>query len=76
MLQCMFDTRYYGADGAKFKRAQGLADGYMRALVDLGMICDDELLKIISEERKCAASRADNTVTARSELGPSALDFA
>lgn len=59
MLQDLFDARHGGADGNTVARAQGLADGYMRALSDLGLTDGRELLSVVNEERRLAARRAD-----------------
>ncbi len=52
----LYDARYAGADASRIVRAQGLADGYMRALSDLGLARDSELLEVIEKaERQVAA---------------------
>ena len=61
MLGNMFDTMYRGAGIESHALAQGMADGYMRALVDLSIMNDAELFKLIQEERRNAAFKADLT---------------
>ena len=57
MMHDLFDARFGGADAARIVRAQGLADGYMRALSDLGVVNEWELLDLIDDERKKAADK-------------------
>ena len=59
VLKESFDIRYAGADIRRHARVQGLADGYMRALVDLGVAEERELIEIVNEERRQATCRAD-----------------
>lgn len=54
----LFDLKYQGADITTYAKAQGVADGYMRALLDLGFADDRDLLLIINDERRKAAARA------------------
>jgi hypothetical protein len=51
MLRDMLATGASGANGARFARAQGRADGYMRALLDLGVCTQGELLTVVATER-------------------------
>lgn len=44
-------ARFAGGAYAKLARAHGYADGYMRALLDLGIVDRGELLKAIGDER-------------------------
>lgn len=44
-------ARFEGGAYAKLARAHGYADGYMKALLDLGLVERAELLKAIGEER-------------------------
>jgi hypothetical protein len=53
----LFDARYEGAGAGRIYRAQGMADGYMRALIDLGIAKETELLALIDEEQQIAASK-------------------
>lgn len=59
ILSEAFEENYQGANGARHARAQGLADGYMRALADLGVVSQEELLALIADERGRAVDRAD-----------------
>lgn len=44
-------ARFEGGAYAKLARAHGYADGYMKALLDLGIVERAELLRAIGEER-------------------------
>lgn len=59
MMHELFDARYGGADAARIIRAQGLADGYMRALCDMGAIKEWELLDLIDDERRKVAAKIE-----------------
>jgi hypothetical protein len=41
-----------GATHARFARAHGYVDGYMRALLDLGCATQPELLEVVATERE------------------------
>jgi hypothetical protein len=58
-LSDLFDSRYQGADAPRYAKAQGFADGYMQALADMALVDDRELMILVNEERRRAASRAD-----------------
>ena len=45
-------ARFDGAAYAKLARAHGYADGYMRALLDAGLVEKRELLKVVGAERR------------------------
>ena len=64
-LADLFDARFAGVETARYAAAQGFADGYMRALEDMGLASGRELLGVVHEERHRAARRAD--------LGPASL---
>jgi hypothetical protein len=76
MLGKMFDKMYQGAGIETHALAQGLADGYMRALVDLSVVNDTELFKLIQEERRNAAFKADQTLVPQEneQHAPSSAD--
>ncbi len=52
LLQEVLKARFDGAAYAKLARAHGYADGYMRALLDSGLVSQKELLKLVSEQRR------------------------
>lgn len=65
LLAGVLEARFAGASGAKFARAHGYADGYMRALQDAGLLTRDELLAIVGEENsKFVATDDARTVQA------------
>ena len=45
-------VRFEGAAYAKLARAHGYADGYMRALLDAGLVEQAELLRTIGSEKE------------------------
>lgn len=51
MLREAFTLQHEGGAYAKLARAQGNADGYMRALLDAGQVSQKELLALVAEER-------------------------
>lgn len=52
LLRDVLDTRFEGAAYAKLARAHGYADGYMRALLDSGLMTQRELLEFVGQERR------------------------
>ncbi len=55
MLQDLFKADSQGARRERLARAHGYADGYMKALVDLGLVTEKQLLQIVLEERHRAS---------------------
>ena len=53
----LIDARFEGASAGRIFRAQGRADGYMRALIDLKIANEGELLALIDEEQHIAAAK-------------------
>lgn len=51
LLNDAFTLQQKGALGARIGRAYGMADGYMRALVELGFATQSELSRVVAEER-------------------------
>lgn len=51
LLQDVLKARFSGAAHARLARAHGYADGYMRALLDTGLVSRDAMQKVVSEER-------------------------
>lgn len=52
LLRDVLKARFDGAAYAKLARAHGYADGYMRALLDAGLVDRDELLSLVGDERR------------------------
>ncbi|MEM9069000.1 MAG: hypothetical protein AAGE52_10870 [Myxococcota bacterium] len=52
LLRDVLRARFEGAAYAKLARAHGYADGYMRALLDAGLVDRDHLLSLVGEERR------------------------
>jgi len=52
LLRDVLKARFEGAPYRKLARAHGYADGYMKALLDLGMLDRHELLSMLGAERQ------------------------
>jgi len=52
LLDEVLKARFDGAAYARLSRAHGYADGYMRALLDAGLIDKDELLTLVGDTRR------------------------
>lgn len=52
LVRQVTEARFEGAVYAKLARAHGYADGYMRALMDAGLIERDELLVAVGDARR------------------------
>jgi hypothetical protein len=57
LLQDLFEADGRGARRERLARAHGYADGYMRALIDLGLVTEKQLLDIVLQERARAAQK-------------------
>lgn len=51
LLSASVEARFEGGRHAKLERAHGVADGYMRALLDAGLVEQDTLLRFVCDER-------------------------
>jgi hypothetical protein len=51
LLGKAFSLHQKGAAGARLGRCYGMADGYMRALIELGVATQKELGLLVAEER-------------------------
>lgn len=70
LLHDVFVTKAAGKPYATLARAHGYVDGYMRAVLDLGVLDKTEMLAMVTEER----ARAEGPATAQvafDEAGPS-----
>ena len=52
LVRQVTEARFEGGAYAKLARAHGYADGYMRALMDAGLVDRDALLKAVGEARR------------------------
>jgi hypothetical protein len=52
MLRDVFVAKSAGENYARLSRAHGYVDGYMRALLEVGVVAKDELLAIVAAERE------------------------
>jgi len=58
MLRDLLAAAASGAGRGRLGRAHGYVDGYMRALLDLGIADQAELLQIVAAERERASGPA------------------
>jgi hypothetical protein len=61
-----------GGSHARLSRARGAVDGYMRALLDLGIATREELLELIASERERANGPAIAVIDAAETDGVAA----
>lgn len=52
MLGDLFTEHNRGASGTRLARAHGYLDGYMRGLVDAGVLSSRELLSLVDQQRR------------------------
>ena len=58
MLSDVFTAKERGEAYGRLARAHGYVDGYMRALLDLGVASKDELLEVVNAERERSSGPA------------------
>lgn len=73
LIQDAFRLRNEGALGTRIAAKQGMADGYMKALVDAGWLSEKELLQIVAEVRRGVNGPATRRVTPAAESAEAAL---
>lgn len=59
LLSASVEARFEGGRAGKLERAHGVADGYMRALLDAGLVEQDALLQFVCDERLRIVSTAN-----------------
>ena len=64
LVRKTIETRFSGANYATLAQARGYADGYMRALLDAGLIQQKELLELVNQERRLYVDEANARATA------------
>jgi hypothetical protein len=64
LLRDVLEARFKGGNYGKLARAHGYADGYMRAMLDAGIVERGELLKLVCTERQRFVEEAPRTVVA------------
>lgn len=62
MLGDVFAAKSDGASYGRLARAHGYVDGYMRAMMESGVVSKDELLKLVAAERERAHGPATASV--------------
>ncbi len=65
LLREVLDGRFRGGNYAKLARAHGYADGYMRALLDAGLVDSKEMLALVGSVRTEFVSDASAPATFR-----------
>lgn len=63
LLEDVLKARFDGAAYARLSRAHGYADGFMRALLDAGLVDKGELLDLVGETRRAFVDK-ETTATA------------
>ena len=58
MLSDVFTAKERGETYGRLARAHGYVDGYMRALLELGVASKDELLEVVNAERERSSGPA------------------
>lgn len=66
LLAEIFRLRTQGAAYAKLAYAQGCADGYMRSMLDTGMVNQRELLAFVTQQREIADGPATRETSVES----------
>jgi hypothetical protein len=64
LVRKTIETRFGGANYATLAQARGYADGYMRALLDAGLIDQKQLLELVNAERRRYVEDANTRATA------------
>ena len=67
-----FALHQKGATGARLGRSYGMADGYMLALIELGVATRKELRVVVAEERVRRLGPATQRLEAEAAAGESA----
>ncbi len=62
LVRKTIETRFSGARYADLAQARGYADGYMRALLDAGLVDQKQLLDLVGEERRRYVAEASGTL--------------
>lgn len=63
LLEANFEERRRGTYGTHFAHGQGYADGYMRCLLEAGLVSSAELLTIVQEARRHHGGPATAEIT-------------
>lgn len=67
MLRDLLAAAATGAARGRLARAHGYVDGYMRAILDLGITNQAELLQLVAAERERASGPAIRVLDGRAE---------
>jgi hypothetical protein len=72
MLADVFAAKVSGQAYGRLARAHGYVDGFMRALIDTGMVSRRELLDVVNVERERASGPATRTVASLADADAAA----
>ncbi|HEX3345228.1 MAG TPA: hypothetical protein VHS09_11680 [Polyangiaceae bacterium] len=72
MLRDLLSAAAAGGGRARIARAHGYVDGYMRAILDLGVAEQPELLQLVAAERERASGPAMRVVDPSADAGDTA----
>ena len=70
MLRDIFAAKAQGETQARLARAHGYVDGYMRGLLEMGIVEKYELLEIVAAERERSSGPAMRPLSMVSEPTP------
>lgn len=62
MLADLFTAKATGEVYGRLARAHGYVDGYMRALLEVGFVSKEELLKVVNAQRERSSGAALRTL--------------
>lgn len=68
LLHDLFVATEQGAAQPRLARAHGYADGYMKGLLQAGIVSQRELLSIVAEERGRVSGPSTRTLTRLDEI--------
>lgn len=68
MLHDLFAARERGVVASRYARAHGYTDGYMKGLLESGMVTERELRSIVAEARQGTAGAATRIVDRLDQL--------
>jgi hypothetical protein len=69
MLHDVFAAKAAGETHQRLSRAHGYVDGFMRALLDGGLVGKQELLEVVAAERERVSGPAIRTLEEMSQSG-------
>ena len=74
LLKDVLKARFAGTERTKLSRAHGYADGYMRALLDAGLVDKTTLLRVVSASNTAFLAEEDARGDADSGVNATGAD--